>query len=180
MADGFIRLPDDAANLGKYLDTSPVTVGGNSAHRQRMNLADPATATSLQAVKAASTPAALVDCAAVVALSPSSPVTLKKLRDVAATVVAIKASPGVLFGLQILNTTGAAAYVQIFDVATGGVTLATTTPDMEFLVPTGAELIVPLPDRGVNFATAISIASTTTEKGLTGSAAGVQVFAQYV
>lgn len=103
-----------------------------------------------------------------------------KYRDLAATVQALKAAAGTLYGLQVLNNQAAAAYIQIFDVAAASVTLATTTPDLEILVPANSQVNVVLPVQGVPFATAIAIASTTAEKGSTGSNAGVQVFAQYV
>lgn len=100
------------------------------------------------------------------------------LRNLAATLTAIKSSEGQLCGLQVLNNQAAAAYVQLFDAATGSVTLGTTAPAMEVLAPATSQVNVPLPDGGVWFDVAISAASTTTEAGATGSAAGVMVFAQ--
>jgi hypothetical protein len=64
-------------------------------------------------------------------------------------------------------------------VAIGSITLGTTTPDLEILVGATSQVNVPLPPQGIPFSTAISIASTTGEKGSSGSSAGVQVFAQY-
>jgi len=100
------------------------------------------------------------------------------LRNLVGTVTAIKATPGTLVGLQILNTTGASAYVQLFDAATSAVNLGTTTPIMEQLVGSGAQVDVPLPSDGILFTTAISAASATAEGGGTGSASGVMLFAQ--
>jgi hypothetical protein len=58
--------------------------------------------------------------------------------------------------------------------------LATTNPDAEFQVAANSTgYLQGLPTQGAGFAVAISIASTTTEKGLTGSAAGVEVFPWY-
>jgi hypothetical protein len=41
MSDGIIILPTDAANTGKKLDSSVVTVGANTVYRERINIADP-------------------------------------------------------------------------------------------------------------------------------------------
>ena len=96
------------------------------------------------------------------------------------TVVAVKAGAGNLAGLQIINTQATlAAYVQVFDAATGSVVLGTTVPVLEILVPAASSVSATLPPEGVNFATAISIASTTAEFGNTASAAGVCANAQY-
>lgn len=102
-----------------------------------------------------------------------------KIRNATATVQAIKPDLGYLCALQVINGSAAAAYVQLFDApTTGAVTLGTTTPDLEVLVPQASQVIVPLPSDGVEFLNGIMVASTTTEMGATGSAAGVQVFAQ--
>jgi len=53
---GFVRLMDDSALTGKYLDTVTVTVGGNTVHRQVVVLGDPDTGTvvhNMAAVNAA-------------------------------------------------------------------------------------------------------------------------------
>lgn len=102
-----------------------------------------------------------------------------KLRDLG-SVQAIKASAGTLYSLHIENNQGAAAWIQIFDLATGSVTLGTTNPDWELLVPANSSKDLIVTNQGVPFGTAISIASTTAEKGNTGSAAGVEIFYTYV
>lgn len=177
MADGTVHLPTDAGNTGPYTDTSSLTVGANTVHRQRNNIADPALAAAIQNVKPASTPAALTDMAAVVAVSPNSPVGKANFRDTAATLRVVKATPGTLFGLQIVNNQGAACYVQIFDAAAPVV--GTDVPDMEIMVAANAFLSVPIPALGIAFGTAIRLVSTTLEKGSVGSAAGCHVFCQF-
>jgi hypothetical protein len=97
-------------------------------------------------------------------------------RDLGA-VQTIKASGGILFAIRIENNQAAAAWIQIFDATAPS--LGTTNPDIEKLVPANSSADIPLPANGVLFATAIKIASTTAEKGNTGSAAGVQAFAMY-
>lgn len=101
-------------------------------------------------------------------------------RGLAATVEAIKAAPGTLYGLGIYNGSAASAFVQVFDNTTGNVTLGTTVPDIELEVPATSFLHVPLPALGVAFGTAISVASATAAGGGTGSAAGVNLTAYYI
>lgn len=106
-----------------------------------------------------------------------------KVRNLAATVTAIKTSQfGQMYSIVIVNGQAATAcFIQIFDVGTSaGVTLGTTTPDLEFSVPGATTATFAWGNEdGVRFDNGIQIASTTTEGGLTGSAAGVQVFVQY-
>src|SRR5262249_19843122 len=97
--------------------------------------------------------------------------------DQAATVTAVKGSAGVLYAIQVVNNQGATAFIQIWDVASGSVVVGTTNPDLEFQVAANSDKQLMFYD-GVPFGTAISLASTTTEKGASGSAAGVQVFWQ--
>ena len=51
MADGLVQVPPDST--GKKIDTSEITVGANTVERQRMVVADPATATALAVVQSA-------------------------------------------------------------------------------------------------------------------------------
>jgi hypothetical protein len=96
-----------------------------------------------------------------------------------ATVTAVKSSAGNIYGIQVLNGSAAACFVQIFDVATGSVTLGTTVPDMQVRVAANSYATIPVPAVGIEFGTAISIASTTGASGDTASAAGVDVYIQY-
>jgi hypothetical protein len=70
MANSFIQMPPDST--GKLLDTTSLTVGGNTVQRERLNLADPTSPTAIMAVKDASTAAVAADPAGVVALSPNT------------------------------------------------------------------------------------------------------------
>ena len=95
-------------------------------------------------------------------------------------VVAVKASQGRIYSIQAVNTQGAVTFIQIFDAATGSVTLGTTTPDMQMtLAATSGYINVPLPPQGVQFDTAISIAASTAASGGSGSDDGVEVYIQY-
>ena len=100
-------------------------------------------------------------------------------RNLDETVVAVKTAEGKLYGLTIANDQAAVTYIQIFNVASGSVTLATTVPVMQIRVPASSHYDVVLPAVGIGFTTAISIAATTAEFGNTGSNDGVVVSALY-
>lgn len=104
-----------------------------------------------------------------------APARLTNFRDVNATVVIPSALPIDLMICVVINNSAATAFIQMFDT-TGAVTLATTNPDFEFQVAANATLALPVSASGVRFYNGLKVASTTTEKGLTGSAAGVIVF----
>lgn len=100
--------------------------------------------------------------------------------NLAGTVQSIKSSAGTLYAVQVWNGTGATAFLQLFNVATGSVTLGTTVPDLQFVCPTLTYCFAPIPSTiGTDFATAISVASTTAVSGASGSASGVYLYAQY-
>lgn len=98
-----------------------------------------------------------------------------RLVNVNATVQAIKARPGFLFGLTILNNQGVATYVQIFDFLAANVTVGSTVPAREYLVAANSQLSAVIGSLGIQFAKGIVCAATTTQGGATGSAAGVFV-----
>lgn len=79
---------------------------------------------------------------------------------------AVKASAGNLYSVHIENSNSSKAYVQFYDLASGSVTVGTSTPKKTlFIPPNGAydfDWAIP-----VAFATAISIAATTTATGST-------------
>ena len=94
------------------------------------------------------------------------------------TAQAIKAGAGRLFFLEVYNPNSADAWIQLFDVATGGVTVGTTTPKLSLYVPPGAmDKMWPLP---VHFGTAITYACTTTQTGSGDPTTGLTVNAGYV
>lgn len=89
------------------------------------------------------------------------------------TVLSIKASAGWLGKVQCDNNNSAWSYLQVFNAATGSVTLGTTVPiDMLPLAPNfsngfAGNMV------GVQFGTAISVAATTTPTGATPVASGL-------
>jgi hypothetical protein len=88
---------------------------------------------------------------------------------IGATATAIKASAGQLYGWYIGNNNSTIVYCQIFNVASGSVTLGTTAPTLSFMIPANCAANV-LNPMGIAFGTAISFAFTTTRSGLTGPA----------
>lgn len=94
--------------------------------------------------------------------------------SVGATVTSVKASAGTLHGWYIYNANASAVYVQIFDLATGSVTLGTTAPKMSFGIPPTAGANEEM-SNGIAYATAISYAVTTTRAGATGPGSTVDV-----
>jgi hypothetical protein len=95
--------------------------------------------------------------------------TLTATGTIGATATAVKASAGQIYGWYIFNNNVGFVYCQIFDLATGSVTLGTTAPKLSFGIPAGSAANV-LNAMGIAFSTAISIAFTTTRSGLTGPA----------
>jgi hypothetical protein len=91
------------------------------------------------------------------------------------TVTAVKASAGNLYGVSFDNSAGTQkVYVQFFDVAAGSVTLGTTVPKFSLVVPAGGYRDNDFgPEEKVTFATAISVAATTTATGLTAPTTGL-------
>lgn len=98
---------------------------------------------------------------------------------VAGTVVQVKAGAGQLVYLKLVNTTAAAAYLQIFDLLAASVTLGTTTAKWTVRLAANESvsvpMLLPLGLGQVNsLATAgISMAGTTTATGSTGAAISV-------
>ncbi len=90
-------------------------------------------------------------------------------NDLDETAVAVKAAAGTLYGMHVINLTAAPLYLQLFDVAQGSVTVGTTTPTVQFVVPgnadsDGAGFTFNVP-QGIAFATAITAAATTNSEG---------------
>jgi hypothetical protein len=93
--------------------------------------------------------------------------TIYSNTALAATVSAVSASPGKLDGFHVFNGHSAVCFLQFFDLATGSVTLGTTPPNFAIGVPTlkDVNMFNFLPLKA--FATAISVAFTTTATGST-------------
>jgi hypothetical protein len=83
--------------------------------------------------------------------------------------VAVKASAATIYAMHVMNTTAAPLYLQLFNVASGSVTVGTTTPTNQFIIPgnadsDGAGFTLTIP-QGLAYGTAITAACTTDNEG---------------
>lgn len=78
-----------------------------------------------------------------------------------ATVQTIKASAGQLYGWFIHNPNAATSWIQIWNTASGSITVGTTNPFMTLGIPAASSANVFMP-HGIAFSTAINIAATST------------------
>ena len=78
-------------------------------------------------------------------------------------------------GFNITNTTGAIAYLQVFDLAATNVSLGSTVPKFFLGVNAGTSMQIFFP-KPIKMTTGFSIASTTTSTGSTGAIQGVTTF----
>jgi hypothetical protein len=83
------------------------------------------------------------------------------------TVKAVKGSAGQLGMLQCYNPNATQAYVQVFNIVSGSVTLGTTAPTLSIPIAPTSTGGYALSNPGINFSTAISLAAATTATGLT-------------
>ena len=77
---------------------------------------------------------------------------------------AIKASAGVLGGWYIYNPNATAVFIVFYEIASGSVTVGTSTPKMVICIPATQAANVEFTN-GITFATAISAAAVTTGGG---------------
>lgn len=91
---------------------------------------------------------------------------------------ALKTSVGVLRKLHVINPNSSNCYVQLFDAATGDVTVGTTEPDYVVFVPAEGATIDDY--KNFKFSTAITYACTTTATGSGDPTTGLVVSALYI
>lgn len=89
--------------------------------------------------------------------------------DLDEAAIAVKASAGTLYAIEAFNTTDAPLYLQLFNVAQGSVTVGTTTPTNQWVIPgnansDGAGFTFNVP-QGVAYGTAITAACSTNSEG---------------
>lgn len=95
-----------------------------------------------------------------------------------ATAQAGKASAGQLYGYYLYNPEAAVTFVHFYDTASGSVTVGTTNPLFTVAIPAGSAANLAL-THGITFATAITMAATTTAGGNTAPATGVSAVIWY-
>ena len=99
---------------------------------------------------------------------------LRTLFDssIVGTAQALKTSGGRLAAVEISNPNTVSGFLQIFDLATGDITMGTTAPKLSLAIPKGASatdvgIMDKLWKEGIDFNIAISYAITTTATGST-------------
>ena len=99
-------------------------------------------------------------------------------NSLAGTATLIQGGALILTSVMAINTTGADAYVQLFDAAAAAdVTLGTTVPRWAVMSDFGAGLVAVsdgLPTNGLSFRNGIVAASTTTPTNNTGASQHVR------
>lgn len=95
------------------------------------------------------------------------------------TKTAVKASAGKVYGWMVHNPSAATAYIQVWNVAIGSITVGTTAPTWTIPLPAGASANV-MSERGVTHSTEINIAATTTATGSTAPATAAVVSLFYI
>ena len=102
------------------------------------------------------------------------PVTNVLLRNLNATGQNVTAGENHILKFYAINVSGSAAFVQLFDLAAGSVTLGTTIPLISMPVAaTAGSAELPFDFPGLHFQIRCSAFATTTADGSTGSASGV-------
>jgi hypothetical protein len=94
------------------------------------------------------------------------------------TVVSAKASAGQLYGYFWYNPNATAAYIQVFNVASGSVTLGSTTPSYVITIPATSGANVEF-SNGIAHSTAISYAATTAATNSTAPSSSLTGFMLY-
>ncbi len=90
------------------------------------------------------------------------------------TKTAVKTSAGNLYGYHIYNVNNAVTYVQLFNATTANVTVGSTTPTAVLAIPANGWADAP-PATPIAFATALTIAATTTATGSTAPGTAILV-----
>ena len=91
--------------------------------------------------------------------------TLYKNIDVDETEDQVKATAGQVYWIHAINLSAGVRYLKLYNATAAAVTVGTTVPDLTFPIPTqgdtnGAGFLFSVPN-GIEFTTAITIASTT-------------------
>jgi hypothetical protein len=105
-----------------------------------------------------------------------TPLTLPGLTN---TATAIKASAGQLGMLYCYNPNSSQVYAQIYNTASGSVTVGSTSNVLTIGIPATSNGGFPMNFPGIQFSTAISIALTTTAAGGTAPSTAVDCSAAY-
>lgn len=125
------------------------------------------TLTTGQTTVVNSTSDSLMEVASTPTIDGAVAMTTAFTSTLGSTIFAIKASQGNLYGYDIFNPAAAACFLQIFDVASGSVTLGTTVPKISSGIPIAGAKIIATDKALLNSTTGLSAAFTTTATGNT-------------
>ena len=117
-----------------------------------------------------------------ISITPATvtPATSSSSGTTASSLIAVKTSAGTIYGIYLFNgSTTANTYLQIWNLATGSITIGTTAPLYSFGVPYGGGAYIPFPEP-LALSTAITIAATTTRAGSTYATTGLDYDIIYV
>jgi hypothetical protein len=90
--------------------------------------------------------------------------------------IPVKTAAGTLGGVGVYNNTGVTQCIQVFDKLAGSVTLGSTHADKTMCCTTVTQCFLPIPTGGTAMTTGITLYCTTTPRGATGCASGVDLF----
>lgn len=105
--------------------------------------------------------------------------TQHKTDALVATATSVKASAGQVYGYHISNQSSADAYLHFYNIASGSVTVGSSTRTRTIFIPQGG-VIDSAFAFGLTFSTAITIAATTTITGSSAPSVGLLVMVDYV
>lgn len=101
------------------------------------------------------------------------------LNGLSTTVTTIKSSTGKLAKVYCYNPNSSVAYVQVFNATPSNVTLGTSTPLGSYGIPATNAAGFAMSTLGENYSLAISVAATTTVKGLTAPSTAIDCSVSY-
>lgn len=153
MADQIIQVPPNSTGL--KVDCSELTVGANTVERQRIVLADPATAEAFAGVQDTATVG--TEYGIVVRESQRSSV-YHAVAAASTNAASVKATAGQVYAWHIFNNAAYPVYVKLFNLAAAP-TVGTSVPTQTIGVQAGTAVngVSPV---GVYYNTGIAIAIT--------------------
>lgn len=114
-----------------------------------------------------------------VASASSTGLLVNKTDAQTATVTAVKAAAGRVYGYHVYNPNSADAFLHFYNIASGSVTVGTSTRKRTLWIPAGGAIdtVFTIP---IEFDTAISTAATTTITGSSAPSTGLLVDVDYL
>jgi hypothetical protein len=104
--------------------------------------------------------------------------SVKTLVALSNTKTAVKAGAGTLGGYMFYNPNASVTYIQVFDVATGSITVGSTTPTYVIPLPATSGANVEFAN-GIKHSTEINVAATTTATNSTAPSTAIDGFMLY-